>query len=85
MVNCAVCRRAKVPRAKVVLSTAFASSAGSQVTRPSSVSQRVERREERDKAKGETAKVGVVARVGQLARDGQMGKAGTLLAKVGSN
>ena len=83
--NCTVCRRAKVTRAKVVVSTGFATVAESQATRPSSALQRVERQEERDKAKRESAKVGMIATVGQLERDGQMERGGTLQAKVGSN
>ena len=66
MVSCMVCRKVKEPRAKVEVSTASATTVGSQVIRPSSVMQRVEKQKERERR--ETAKVGVRAKVGQSER-----------------
>ena len=82
MVSCTVCRKVK-GRAKVEVSTASATTVGSQVIRRSSVMQRVEKQKEREGR--ETAKVGMTAKVGQSERDGQSVKVGTLQAKVGSN
>ena len=84
MVNCTVCRRAK-PRVKAVVSMAFATTVGSQVIQPSSVSQKGERQKGRDKAKRETTKVGMTAKVGQSERDGQMVRVGILQATHGSS
>ena len=56
---------------------------GSQVIRPSSVMQKVEK--EREREIRETVKVGMRAKVGQSERDGQTVKVGTLQEKVGSN
>ena len=79
-----VCRKVK-GRAKAEVSTASAATVGSQVIRPSSVLQRVEKQKERDRERRETAKVGTTAPVGQSEREGQTVKVGTLQAKVGSN
>ena len=68
MVSCTVCRKAK-GRAKVEVSTASATTVESQVIRPSSVMQKVEKRKERERT--ETAKVGMTVKVGQSERDGQ--------------
>ena len=46
----------------------------SQVIRPSSVMQTVEKQKERDMERIETAKVGMTVKVGQSERDGQTGK-----------
>ena len=43
---------------------------GSQVIRPSSVTQRVEKQKERDRDRKDTAKVGMTVKVGQSERDG---------------
>ena len=83
MVSCTVCRKVKEPRAKVEVSTASATTVRSQVMRPSSVMQRVEKQKETERR--ETAKVGMTAKVGQSDRDGQTVKVGTHQAKVGSN
>ena len=64
--SCTVCRRAKEPRAKVIVSMAFATTVGSQAIRPISVLQKVERHDVKDKAQRETAMVGMTAKVGQL-------------------
>ena len=85
MVSCTVCRRAKEPRAKVIVSMAFVTTVGSQAIRPISVLQKVERHEVKDKAQRETAMVGMTAKVGQLEREGQMARVGIHQAKVGSN
>ena len=69
MVSCAVCRKVK-GRAKVEVSTASATTVGSQVIRPSSVMQRVEKQKARDRERRETAEVGTTAKVGQSERDG---------------
>ena len=82
MVSCTVCRKAK-GRAKVDFSTASATTVESEVVRPSSVIQMVEKQKERERR--ETAKVGMTAKVGQSEWDGQKEKVGTLQAKVGSN
>ena len=79
MVSCTVRRKAK-GRAKVEVSTTSATSVESQVIRPSSAMQKVERQKERER---ETANVGMTAKVGQPERDGQTVKVGTLQAKVG--
>ena len=55
----------------------------SQVIRPSSVMQKVEKQKERERR--ETAKVGMTVKVGQSERDGQKVKVGTHQVKVGSN
>ena len=81
---CTVCRKVKELRAKGV-SMASATTVESQVIRPSSVTQRVEKQKERDRERRETAKVGMRAKVGQSERDGQTVKVGTLQEKVGSN
>ena len=62
MVSCTICRRAK-GRAKVEVSTASAPTVESQVIRPSSVVQKVEKQKERERRK--KAKVGVPVKVGQ--------------------
>ena len=85
MVSCTVCRKVKEPRAKVEVSTAPATTVGSQVIRPSSVMQGVEKQKEKERERRETAKVGMRTKVGQSERDGQTVKVGTLQAKVGSN
>ena len=85
MVSCAVCRKVKEPRAIVEVSMASATTVGSQVIRPSSVTQRVEKQKGRDRERRETAKVGMRAKAGQSERDGQTVKFGTLREKVGSN
>ena len=82
MVSCTVCRKAK-GRAKVEVSTVSATIVESQVIRPSSVVQKVEKQKERER--GETAKVGMLVKIGQSERDGQKVKVGTRQAKVGSN
>ena len=82
MVSCTVCRKAK-GGAKVEVSTASATTVESQVIRPSSVMQKVEKQGERERRT--TAKVGMTAQVGQREGDGQTVKVGTLQAKVGSN
>ena len=63
--------------------TASATAVESQVIRPSSVTQKVEKQKERERR--ETAKVGMTVKVGQSDWDGQKVKVGTLQAKVGSN
>ena len=78
MVSCTVCRKAK-GRAKVEVSTTVES----QVNRPSSVMQKVEKQQEMERR--ETAKVGMTVKVRQSERDGQKVKVGTRQAKVGSN
>ena len=83
MVSCTVCRKVKEPRAKVEVSTASGTTVESQVIRPRSVMQNVEKQKERERR--ETAKVGMTAKVGQWERDDQTAKVGTLQAKVGSN
>ena len=55
---------------EVEVSTASATTVGSQVIRPSSVMQRVEKQKERENR--ETAKVGMTAKVGQSERDGMV-------------
>ena len=82
MVSCTVCRKAK-GRAKVEVSTVSATTVESQVIRPSSVMQKVEKQKERERR--ETAKVGMTVKVGQSERVGQKVKVGTRQAKVGSN
>ena len=82
MVSCTVCRKVK-GKGKVEVSTASATTVGSQVIRPSSVMQRVEKQKERERR--DTAKVRMTAEVGQSEKDGQTVKVGTLQAKVGSN
>ena len=59
MVSCTVCRKVK-GRAKLEVSTASATTVGSQVIRPSSVIQKVEKQKERERR--ETAKVGMTAK-----------------------
>ena len=81
MVSCTVFREVK-GRAKVEVSTASTTTVKSQVTRPNSVMQRMEK--ERERERRETAKVGMTAKVGQSERDGQT-KVGTLQAKIRSN
>ena len=81
MVSCTVCRKAK-GRAKVEVSTASAI-VESQVIRPSSVMQKVDKEKERERR--ETAKVGMTVKVGQSERDGQKVKVGTHQVKAGSN
>ena len=56
-------------RAKVEVSTASATTVESQVIRPSSVMQKVEKQKERERR--ETAKVGMTVKVGQSERSGQ--------------
>ena len=85
MVSCTVCRKVKEPRAKVEVSMASAAIVGSQVIRPSSVTQRVEKQKERDRERRETAKVVVRGKVGQSERDGPTVKVGIRQVKVGSN
>ena len=85
MVSCMVCRKVKEPRAEVEVSTASVTTVGSQVIRPSSVYERVEKHKDRDRERRETAKVGMRAKVGQSEGDGQTVKVGTLQAKFGSN
>ena len=82
MVSCTVCRKAK-GRAKVEVSTASATTAESQVIRPSFVMQKVDKQKERERR--ETAKVGITVKDGQSERDGQKVKVGTHQVKVGSN
>ena len=82
MVSCAVCRKA-TGRAKVEVSTASATIVESQVIRPSSVMQKVEKQKERERR--ETAKVGMTVKVGQSERDGQKVKVGTQQVNVLSN
>ena len=82
MVSCTVCRKVK-GKAIVEVSTASTATVGSQVIRPSSVMQKVEKQKERERR--ETAKVGITAKVGQSERDGQTIKVGTLQSKLGSN
>ena len=82
MVSCTVCRKAK-GRAKVEVSTVSATTVESQVIRPSSVMQKVEKQKERERR--QTAKVGMTVKVGQSERVGQKVKVGTRQAKVGSN
>ena len=82
MVCCTVCREIKEPRGKEV-SMASATTVESQVTGPSSVTQRVEKQKKRDRERRETAKVGMTAKVGQSERDGQTVKVGTRQANVG--
>ena len=82
MVSCTVCRKAK-GRAKVEVPTAPAATVESQVIRPSSVMQQVEKQKEREI--GETTKVGMTVKVGQPERDGQTVKVGTRQVKVGSD
>ena len=65
-------RKAK-GRAKVEVSTVSATTVESQVIRPSSVMQKVEKERERR----ETAKVGKTVKVGQSERVGQKVKVGT--------
>ena len=55
----------------------------SQVIRPSSVKQKVEK--ERERERRETAKVGMTVKVGQSERVGQKVKVGTRQAKVGTS
>ena len=81
MVSCTVCRKAK-GRAKVEVSMASAT-VESQVIRPSSVMQKVDKEKERERR--ETAKVGMTVKVGQSERDGQKVKVGTHQVKAGSN
>ena len=64
------------------VSTVSAATVESQVIRPSSVMQKVEKQKERERR--ETAKVGMTVKVGQSERDGQKVKVGTRQAKVGS-
>ena len=71
MVSCTVCRKAK-GRAKVEVSTVSATTVESQVIRPSSVMQKVEKQKERERR--ETAKVGMTVKVGQSERVGQKRK-----------
>ena len=82
MVSCTVCRKAK-GRAKVKVSTASAATVESQIIRPSSVMQKVEKQKERERR--ETAEVGMTVKVGQSESDGQKVEAGTCQAKVWSN
>ena len=60
MVSCTVCRKAK-GRAKAEDSTASATTLESQVIRPSSAMQKVEKQKERERR--ETAKVGMTVKV----------------------
>ena len=55
----------------------------SQVIRPGSVMQKVEKQKERERR--ETTKVGITVKVGQPERSGQKVKVGTRQEKVGSN
>ena len=82
MVSCTLCRKAK-GRGKVEVSTASATIVESQVIRPSSVMQKVEKKKERERR--ETAKFGMTVKEGQSEMDGQKVKVGTRQAKVGSN
>ena len=72
-----------MPRVKVAVSMAFASTAESQDIRQRSVSQQLVRPKERDKAKKVQVKVEMTERVRQLAKDGEMEKFGLFWAKVG--
>ena len=83
MVSCTVCRKAK-GRAKVEVSTPSATTVESQVIRPSSVMQKVEKTK-KERERRETAKVGMRAKVGQSKRDGHTVKVGTLQVKFGIN
>ena len=71
MVSCTVCKKVK-GRAKVEVSTASATTVGSQVIRRSSVMQRVEKQKEREGR--ETAKVGMTAKVGQAKVESNKGQ-----------
>ena len=62
MVSCTVCRRAKEPRAKVIVSMAFATTLKIPAIRPSSVLQKVERHEVNNKAQRVTAMVGMTTK-----------------------
>ena len=61
-------QKGKEAKAKVEVSMASATTVGSQVIRPSSVTQRVEKQKGRDSERRDTAKVGMRAKVGQLER-----------------
>ena len=78
MVSDTICRKAK-ERAKVEVSKASATIVESQIIRPSSVMQKVEKQKERERS--ETTKVGITAEVGQSEKDGLTVKVGTLQAK----
>ena len=82
MVSCSVCRNAK-ERAKVEVSTASATTVESQVIRPGSVMQKVEKQKQRERR--ETTKVGTTLKVGQPERSGHKVKVGTRQEKVGSS
>ena len=82
MVSCTVYRKAK-GRAKVEVSTASATTVESQVIRPNSVMQKVEKQKERERR--ETAKVGMTIKVGPSEKDGQKVKVGMRQVKVGNN
>ena len=60
-------------------SKASATIVESQIIRPSSVMQKVEKQKERERS--ETTKVGITAEVGQSEKDGLTVKVGTLQAK----
>ena len=62
---------------------ASATTVESQVSRPSSVLQKVEKQKERERRK--TTKVGMTVKFGQPERDGQKVKVGIRQVKVGSN
>ena len=78
-----VVRYAARQKGKVEVSTASATTVESQVIRPSSFMQKVDKQKERERR--ETAKVGVTVKVGQPERDGLKVKVGTRQVKVGNN